>query len=372
VWDVLVIGAGPAGAMAAREAARRGARVLLVDQAPFPRPKVCGGCVNGAALDLLKTVGLSHLAARCGAQPLGAMRVAAGSSQAVVALPGHAALSRELFDAALVEEAIRTGAQFWPSTRAVLGPVVAEARGVMLAQAHGTIANRAHMVLVATGLPRHEPAGETVIAPGSRIGCGAMLDDAPAWYQPGTLFMACGRQGYVGLVRLADGRLDVAAACEPAFVRAQRGPAGAVASLLEEAGWPLPASLARTAWQGTPPLTQRRNAVAAHRLFFIGDAAGYVEPFTGEGIAWALASGASAAVLAARAADRWDPALAAEWMTVHRRLIQRRQRLCRVVSRLLRHPGVIRGCLSALGRVPGAATPLVRALSAPIALPVCP
>jgi flavin-dependent dehydrogenase len=46
LWDVVVVGAGPAGAMAARELARRGAGVLLVDRAQFPRYKVCGGCLN--------------------------------------------------------------------------------------------------------------------------------------------------------------------------------------------------------------------------------------------------------------------------------------------------------------------------------------
>src|SRR5262245_23559213 len=48
VWDVAVVGAGPAGSLAARELARRGASVLLVDRSPFPRPKVCGSCLNAA------------------------------------------------------------------------------------------------------------------------------------------------------------------------------------------------------------------------------------------------------------------------------------------------------------------------------------
>ena len=57
VFDALVIGAGPAGAVAARELARRGASVLLVDKSRFPRPKVCGCCVNGAAVGTLKRHG---------------------------------------------------------------------------------------------------------------------------------------------------------------------------------------------------------------------------------------------------------------------------------------------------------------------------
>src|SRR5437762_947004 len=46
VWDVVVVGAGPAGAAAARELARRSVSVLLVDKAVFPRWKVCGSCLN--------------------------------------------------------------------------------------------------------------------------------------------------------------------------------------------------------------------------------------------------------------------------------------------------------------------------------------
>ena len=53
---VAVIGAGPAGAMAAYELARRSFRVLLVDKSEFPRPKVCGCCLNGQALAIFSMV----------------------------------------------------------------------------------------------------------------------------------------------------------------------------------------------------------------------------------------------------------------------------------------------------------------------------
>src|SRR5262249_17510298 len=53
-WDVLVIGAGPAGALAARQLALAGARVLLVERKTFPRWKVCGACVNEQALSILR------------------------------------------------------------------------------------------------------------------------------------------------------------------------------------------------------------------------------------------------------------------------------------------------------------------------------
>ena len=60
-WDVVVVGAGPAGSMAALEIARRGPSVLLVDKARFPRYRVCGCCLNGRALSLLGSAGLGGL-----------------------------------------------------------------------------------------------------------------------------------------------------------------------------------------------------------------------------------------------------------------------------------------------------------------------
>ena len=75
LWDAIVVGAGPAGAMAARELARTGISVLLVDRARFPRYKVCGGCLNPRALRLLRKAGLGGLMARLGAVPLTKLRV---------------------------------------------------------------------------------------------------------------------------------------------------------------------------------------------------------------------------------------------------------------------------------------------------------
>jgi flavin-dependent dehydrogenase len=181
--------------------------------------------------------------------------------------------------------------------------------------------------------------------------------------------MARGRFGYVGLVRLEDGRLDIAAACDPMFVQACRGPGNAVRRLLDEVGWPCPASVVECAWRGTPLLTRRPQRLGAHRLFLIGDAAGYVEPFTGEGIAWALASGAAVAPLAVRAARGWDPSFMAQWTTAHARLIQRRQRTCRLVSGVLRRADITAGMVNVLSRMPYLARPVMRALNAPFQIP---
>ncbi len=57
-WDAVVVGAGPAGALAAHQLAVGGARVLLVEKKRFPRWKVCGACLNGQALAVLDSTGL--------------------------------------------------------------------------------------------------------------------------------------------------------------------------------------------------------------------------------------------------------------------------------------------------------------------------
>ena len=97
LWDAAVVGAGPAGAMAARELARRGAAVLLVDRARFPRYKVCGGCLNPRAVRVLQRAGLGELVGRLGAVPLTTLRLAARGAHADIPLPPGAGLSREGF-----------------------------------------------------------------------------------------------------------------------------------------------------------------------------------------------------------------------------------------------------------------------------------
>src|SRR5439155_17458214 len=139
----------------------------------------------------------------------------------------------------------------------------------------------------------------------SRIGTAVIIDHGPSSYQPGTIYMACGAEGYVGLVRLEDGRLNIAAAFDSEALRAP-GHAGHVADkILHEAGLPHVPDILQLPWKGTPGLTRRARHVAAERLFVLGDAASFVEPFTGEGIAWALGSAIAVAPLAARAVQNW-------------------------------------------------------------------
>ena len=60
-WDCAVIGAGPAGTMAARHAALLGLRTVLIEKHSFPRGKVCGACLNHRALQWMSSTGLTKL-----------------------------------------------------------------------------------------------------------------------------------------------------------------------------------------------------------------------------------------------------------------------------------------------------------------------
>jgi flavin-dependent dehydrogenase len=363
-WDVLVIGAGPAGSLVARELARPGNRVLLVDKEVFPRWKVCGCCLNARALGALQDVGLAGLPQRCGAVPLRRAYVGCRSCGANVPLPAGVALSREAFDTALIEAATSAGAAILPRTRAALGKRQAGHRLVSLHQVERQVQVPARLVLVASGLGGNvlaeEPGFDLEESRSSRLGAGVVVATAPAFYEPGTIFMACGAGGYVGLVRLEDGRLDVGAAFDTALVHRAGGLSKAAARILAEVGWP---AIPELAWRGTPRLTRRRKRLAAERLFVLGDAAGYVEPFTGEGMAWALAAAAALAPLAAHAVADWRHAFVQQWADRYHRTVTRHQSVCRITAAALRHPHLARAVIRVLASFPSLATPFVRHLN---------
>jgi flavin-dependent dehydrogenase len=273
------------------------------------------------------------------------VRLAAKGRSAGIPLPGGAALSREALDAALVKEAIAAGATF---------------RDGVMARPH-ELARTARVVIVATGLAGVQgPA-----SPGSRIGAGAVVPAGavPDSFDRGTICLAAGRSGYVGLVRLEDDRLDAAAALDADFVRVRGGLGPAAEAILEESGGPRLPGLASLPWKGTTRLTRRPATVCRDRSFAIGDAAGYVEPFTGEGMAWALASATAVVPLALRGIEAWDDGLSKEWERVHSRLIRRRQGLCAVATRVLRSATFTGLVVRTLARFPVLARPVVAALN---------
>jgi flavin-dependent dehydrogenase len=366
-WDVVVIGAGPAGTTAARRLAQMGKAVLLVDRQAFPRWKVCGCCLNARALAVLHATGLGRLVTRCGAVPLQRIELATRHRHAALPLSGSMVLSREAFDAALLEAAIQAGAAFLPGTVATLGEEMPAARHVLLRHGPRRQEIAARLVLAAVGLGG---LGQSLgarfaaaVTEGSRIGAGVVVDGPSADYRPGTIHMACGTGGYLGLVQREDGRLNLAAAFDDAQIRRSGGLGNAAAMILAEVGWPPLPALARLPWRGTPRLTRRPSQVSGNRILVLGDAAGYIEPFTGEGIAWALAAGAAMAMLPGQAQASWRPEWAEQWTTLYTNLIVRRQQSCRLAAQVLRHPSLVRLVIGVLAHAPGLAKPFLRYLA---------
>jgi flavin-dependent dehydrogenase len=372
VWDAIVVGAGPAGGFAAHQLARQKVKVLLVDKANFPRWKVCGCCLNGRALSFLQRGGLGSLMPSRGGVPLRQVVLTCRGKSAWLPLSAGMALSREAFDAALIEEAMKAGAAFIPETQARLGYGNSSSRRVILRQGNHEIETTTRLVLAADGLGGRLingalPGGPIRVA-GSRIGVGVMAATGPSCYRDGVIFMACGAGGYVGAVRLEHGRLAVAAAFDPAFFKHAGTPGQAASAILREAGQPPIPAVTEVPWRGTPSFTRRASGLAAHRLFVLGDAAGFVEPFTGEGIAWALASGAAVTPLALRAIRSWEPILQDQWTAEYQGVIIRRQWACRAVASLLRRPRLTHLLVRVLSSLPSLAAPVLGYLNQPVSL----
>ena len=371
-YDVAVIGGGPAGALAARQLALRGVSVLLVDKAEFPRAKVCGCCLSMRALQALELAGLGSLAAELEGTQLRHLLVGSSGPTLRLELPAGRAISRELFDSALAASAIAAGASFLQKTTAYVGTAGDDNLEIILdaAEVGGRRTVKASIAVIADGIggtALHTREKMTpVVRSYSRIGAAAISERPPEFYTPGTIFMAYGEHGYAGVVRLEDMRADVAAAIDPAFVKDSGTPAAAVAALLSGCGWPVPADLSDLNWKGTPALTRKRPSVAAQRIFVIGDAAGYVEPFTGEGIAWALTSAQAVAPVVLQAVRHWDDSLMWRWEHIYRRIIRHRQSATKIVTNLLRLPAAARLASDVLKKLPMFAEPLVNFVSGPM------
>jgi flavin-dependent dehydrogenase len=289
---------------------------------------------------------------------------------AVVDLQRSVALSREALDHALVQAAVAEGVVFEPGSSAELGPVSEGGRTLLVRQGEVELCVQARVVVAAVGLHglrASSAAGSLPVAAvgaGSRVGVGAVLEGDGATYGRGAVHMVLGPAGYVGLVRQEDDRLNVAAAFDAAWVRHHGNPERAVRAHLESAGMLGIPDVVHRGWKGTPPLTRRLSSLGEERLFLVGDAAGYVEPFTGEGMGWALWGALALAPLVHAGVTRWDPALVTRWKEEHQRWIGRGQRICRVVAWGLRRPRVANVALRVLGAVPRLARPLVTHTSA--------
>lgn len=324
-YDAVVIGAGPAGCVAALSLARRGARTLMIEKAAKGRWKVCGCCLSAVGTGVLHSVGLDQVAKSTAL--LRSFTLASRGKSTTLPMRGYATISRESLDRSLAEAAESAGVETIWNTSASAAADGTTTLG------HGADV-RAGVIIDASGL-RGQRAAPTRVARVARIGLG--LTTAASRCEPGELTMAVGRGGYLGRVALPDGRVDFAAAVTPMFVRSSGSPITALRAIWQSAGLD-PADVPDGDWRGTPALTRSRDAQDG-RILRVGDAAGYIEPFTGEGMSWALLAASRVADDAIACIERGPEASA--WARTLHRLLSKRHARCRAVSIAVRSPSLV-------------------------------
>jgi geranylgeranyl reductase family protein len=300
LWDVLIVGAGPAGAAAAAQIARFGHTTLLLDRHPFPREKVCGDGLIPDALKSLKTLGLYDAVRQVG-YPVDKIVVLSPSGIRVEIPARCVTLKRRRLDKLIVDEAVAQGATF---RVAAVKRMRQEADGMVSADLVGSdIPICARIGILATGadvsllerlrmLDRKEPSG---IAARCYIRSQVSVDElivsfdrsiAPgyAWIFP------LGNQEYnVGCGVFFDGRRRGKVNLRLAFdtFTSRVAPARALMNRAESVG-PLRGARLRSGLGGS-------SFYNGGSILTIGEAAGATYPFTGEGIGKAMETASLAA-----------------------------------------------------------------------------
>lgn len=341
-YDAIVVGAGPAGSVAAFEMARRGRKILLVDRCSFPRYKVCGGCLGHSSMPILDSLGIRDLLLKEGGRVFDKVRLHAHQKSAEVRIPPGISISREVLDQLLIQRAQEAGAIFVPNTVAKLESQDTDfcrmnIRRVDTRRSGDSISGS--VLLVADGLRgeflRDFSSFRSISKPYSRIGLGLRVDEKPPRIPDDTIQMCVGEPGYVGVARIEGESCNIAAAVDADALKSGT-PEDLLGDMLSGAG--LTVDLGEEGRiKGTPQLTRKRPSVADHRIFVLGDSAGYVEPFTGEGMTWAMQSALLVAPIAERAIRQWNPLFGILWSERHRSHMVRRQAGCQLISCCLRH-----------------------------------
>lgn len=277
------------------------------------------------------------------------------------------AVSRSALDAALARAAVEAGATFFDGASARLEQLGARQR-ITLTRGGESWELTAGVVIAADGvagsfLKGHTPM-EARVRSGGRIGVATRLARAPE-LSPGAIVMVSARHAYVGVVRAERGAAQLAASVDPSALREAGGPAALLGPMLSAVD--LDADLDNLQWHGTPPLARRRPDPAHPGVFLVGDAAGYEAPFTGEGMAWAVASAlASRPFVLEALRGRGDPAA---WARCRSRLLSGRMLRCRAISAIVHRPRVLGAILRIGGAIPGMLDTIAAFPSRPLAVP---
>lgn len=332
MYDVVIAGAGPAGSVAATVLARAGARVALVDRAQFPRHKLCGDTLNPGVMAILRRLKLASMAEACGL-PIAGMMLTGEDGTTVQARYPNALVARAVkrsdFDWALVKDAVAAGANFFDGTT-VLEPIVetnglqssvkglwVRARGVKRAiRGTATIAadGRRSRLAFGLGLSRHPPRPR-------RWAVGVYAERVDGTSDMGEMHIRRGH--YIGVAPMPNGLTNVCLVKPASGGDPELGdPLAAVRTALA-IDRVLRERFARARFVAAPavigPLAiDATKAPVPDGLLLAGDAAGFIDPMTGDGLRFAVRGGELAAEAALRA-------LADGWTGLHDRLTELRR-----------------------------------------------
>jgi menaquinone-9 beta-reductase len=340
VWDLVVVGAGPAGSAAALSALARqpAARVLLLDRAAFPRDKSCGDGIAPQAVDELDRLGAGDvLADRTPVWRLSLRSPLGAEVSRRLRRPDHV-VPRELFDARLVERAVARGAVLQRRTvrrldvrpDSVLVDGEVEARVVVGADgANGVVRRRLGMGRQPAACTAIAVRGYAPAAPGE-VEQLIVLDDRD-W------------PAYAWSFADGDGGRNVGYGMLAPSLRAhEQGGRAVLHGRLTEL---LPGVRAERLVSHHLPLSTHRPRQPAGRVLLAGDAMSLINPLTGEGIYYALLSGRLAG---AAAVGPGDPGRAHR--AAMRRVLGRHLRHTSALARVTRRPSVVDAALAATAR----------------------
>lgn len=365
--DVLIAGAGPAGSALAAGLARSGATVLLVEAAAHPRPKACAEYASPRIAEELARLGVAAAWAEA-AVPLGGMDLHAGGRTMPIRYADARGrreawgLDRRSFDAILSEHAATSGAVLRERTRLVgLVHDGGRVRGATLLDA-------------VTGRREVISAGWTIGADGTRSSVSRLVGADRRVRFPRRIGLVAHYSGigdltdhgemhvgqgyYVGLAPTPGGELNVGMALPMDHHRGSgHGRFEAAIAGLPAVARRLAGSARLTPIRGAAPIGHRVSAPAGPGWLLVGDAAGFVDPFTGEGIHRALRSARAAAEAILAAGD-----VASAYRAERRRAFAAKVALSWLVQGFLAAPPLLEYVVRRLESRPAAALRLGSAL----------
>lgn len=375
----VVVGAGPAGSLTSLLLARRGIDVLLLDRSEFPRPKACGDCLSAAATRLLQRQGLLEAVRAAGATEIGHWQIVAPDGTPAVGHFGDTpalSLERRRLDLVLLGAARAAGVRF---QRAHVTDVVMRDGRVMGVRTRGSgdagggeLVLQAPLVVGADGLRSVVARRLGVIRrpPALRkVSLTAHLPSAAGDLCHGEMHLI--PHGCVGYAPAGDGvrNLTVVVTTEAATSLAEVGPLAFFREQVARAPRLAPRitasleALTQESLLASGPFDVPTRGPAARGAALVGDAAGYYDPFTGQGIYQAMAAAevlvtAVGPVLESQAPATADLDAALRlYVRSKARLTRPARRVQRGVERVLSRPWLAN---RVLGRLAGAPTAMDR------------